>query len=425
MGKNNRERRAAKCRRQRASRPGPPRHSQHGRAGRSHGGFDPPATVEELAWQAVGLWRADEVRYRGLLDVLEERGQPALAILERMLGQAVATLWQRGWTAVEAVHVTKRLLSEPHAHVVAAAALEDLRARGDRGALHPGWAAQVAVLSERAGGYSPSLDVVLLVAVLAVVSRLPDVPSTIPAPADSPAVAGLASARLDERMLARVRALLVKAESTDFPEEAEALTAKAQALIARHAIDEALLESGHDNATPTMRRVLLDDPYADAKASLVTAVALANRCRVVQSPAFGWCTVFGFGGDLDAVELLVASLLAQATRTMARHGPRRDPSGRSTTRSFRRSFLLGFSQRIGQRLGEATATQVTEAQAEHGRLLPVLASRDEHVRAAEQAMFPQAVKRSTSVSNASGWTAGQAAADLAELSVGARLLDSS
>jgi len=323
------------------------------------------------------------------------------------------------------VHVTKRLLSEPHAHVVAAAALEDLRARGDRGALPPGWAAQVAVLSERAGGYSPSLDVVLLVAVLAVVSRLPDVPSTIPAPADSPAVAGLASARLDERMLARVRALLVKAESTDFPEEAEALTAKAQALIARHAIDEALLESGHDNATPTMRRVLLDDPYADAKASLVTAVALANRCRVVQSPAFGWCTVFGFGGDLDAVELLVASLLAQATRTMARHGPRRDPSGRSTTRSFRRSFLLGFSQRIGQRLGEATATQVTEAQAEHGRLLPVLASRDERVRAAEQAMFPQAVKRSTSVSNASGWTAGQAAADLAELSVGARLLDSS
>ena len=39
-----------------------------------------------------------------------------------------------------------------------------------------------------------------------------------------------------ERMLARVRALLAKAESTT-PEEAEALTAKAESLIVAHAIE--------------------------------------------------------------------------------------------------------------------------------------------------------------------------------------------
>lgn len=43
----------------------------------------------------------------------------------------------------------------------------------------------------------------------------------------------------DDRVLARVRALLAKAESTEFPDEAEALLAKAQALISRHAIDRA------------------------------------------------------------------------------------------------------------------------------------------------------------------------------------------
>jgi hypothetical protein len=45
----------------------------------------------------------------------------------------------------------------------------------------------------------------------------------------------------DRRMLDRVRALLAKAESTEFPKEAEALSARAQELMARHRIDRALL----------------------------------------------------------------------------------------------------------------------------------------------------------------------------------------
>ena len=41
----------------------------------------------------------------------------------------------------------------------------------------------------------------------------------------------------DPKITERVRALLAKAESTTFPDEAEAFTAKAQELIAQHAID--------------------------------------------------------------------------------------------------------------------------------------------------------------------------------------------
>jgi hypothetical protein len=40
-----------------------------------------------------------------------------------------------------------------------------------------------------------------------------------------------------------VRALLAKAESTTYPEEADALTAKAQELMARHSIDRAMLDA--------------------------------------------------------------------------------------------------------------------------------------------------------------------------------------
>ena len=46
---------------------------------------------------------------------------------------------------------------------------------------------------------------------------------------------------VDAGVLAKVRALLAKAESTTFEAEAEALTAKAHQLMVRHTIDEALV----------------------------------------------------------------------------------------------------------------------------------------------------------------------------------------
>ena len=48
--------------------------------------------------------------------------------------------------------------------------------------------------------------------------------------------------------------------------------------------------------------------------------------------------------------------------------------------------------------------------------MPVLAARSSAVRAAEAEAFPGAVSRPVSISNAAGWAAGAAAADLASLS---------
>jgi hypothetical protein len=48
-------------------------------------------------------------------------------------------------------------------------------------------------------------------------------------------------------------------------------------------------------------------------------------------------------------------------------------------------------------------------------LLPVLADRTAAVEAASAAAFPDVTSRSVSVSNAAGWAAGAAAADLASL----------
>lgn len=226
------------------------------------------------------------------------------------------------------------------------------------------------------------------------------------------------------RKLATVRGLLAKAESTTFDDEAEALSAKAQELISRYAL-ERLLDaeaSGGDVAGPGARRVWLESPYVGAKAQLVHEVARANASRAVLSEPPGVCTVVGGDADLDAVELLVTSLLVQANAAMLRHGRAVDARGSSRTRSFRQSFLMAFAIRIGERLAE-TAEQVLHDSGHERSLLPVLRSRDEAVDAAFEALVPHVRKKRSAISDPAGWHAGQAAADLASIDVRRRLAE--
>ncbi|MFA1544491.1 DUF2786 domain-containing protein [Actinomadura monticuli] len=224
---------------------------------------------------------------------------------------------------------------------------------------------------------------------------------------------------VDQRVLGKVRALLAKAESTEFPEEAEALSARAQELMARHSIDQALLAAETDDmGGPAGRRIPVDKPYDAPKAVLLTVVADANRCRAVWHRDLGFCTVVGFPADLGGVEVLFTSLLVQATSAMVYAGPRRDARGRSRTRSFRHAFLNAYAARIGERLRGAADEAADRAAADAGGkdLLPVLAARDQAVEEVVGTMFPNLAKgRAGSVSNHEGWVAGRTAADLASL----------
>ena len=219
-------------------------------------------------------------------------------------------------------------------------------------------------------------------------------------------------------VLAKVRALLAKAESTQFEAEAEALTAKAQELMARHRIEAAMLDTGGRSRRdgPTSRVVVIDDPYADAKAMLLSAVADANGCSAVWSKASRRATVFGFADELAGTELLFTSLLVQSATALHRAGPQIDRYGRSRTKRFRRAFLIAFAVRVGERLRAAVGAMVDDEQSTSGAdLVPVFARRDAEVEAAARAAFPDARSRTTSVSDAGGWHAGTAFGDRADL----------
>lgn len=230
-------------------------------------------------------------------------------------------------------------------------------------------------------------------------------------PADNP---------LDRRMLDRIRALLAKAEATPFPEEADAFTAKAQELMAAHAIEQAMLDDTHQRGTvPVSLRISVPDPYATNKSVLLSEIAAANRCEAVFNRDRGESIVFGFDHDLAAVELLFTSLLLQGSRELQAAGAVTDHRGRSRTRSYRASFWTAFGVRIGQRLRAVRDEATVRADAASGgALLPVLVVRSAEVTAALRREFPHTRTYRASVSNAAGWHAGNDAANRAHLGPG-------
>jgi hypothetical protein len=230
----------------------------------------------------------------------------------------------------------------------------------------------------------------------------------------------MSNAEMPDGVLDKVRALLAKAESTPFEAEAEAFTAKAQELMARHRIESAILGMrAHARDDPRSRRVLVPAPYAEAKAALLANIAHANGCSAVWSKDLGFTTVFGFGSELDAVDTLFVSLLVQAAGALRRHGAKVDSFGRRRTKRFRRSFLLSFAVRIGERLEATVAAAVSDARVEVGvELVPALADREARARAAADAAFPETRHFAPVATDGDGWYSGRAFADLVDLSVG-------
>jgi len=429
--------------------------------------------VAELVGGAIeAVCSGNERTYRSSLDQLAaersaEWTQTVSRVLVDSMRSLLANAWRGGWQPAELARHFSRELSAAHAAMIADMIAHEARTY-PAVAIDPRWADQVSGL--RATSYGPAtyeepnwwgtdgdyliawkaqttdptfwaavataIETVHLFSHLQQLEMLLPLPGTVrragaSKPVSAPNGEGTASAA-DDRMLSRIRALLAKAESTEFAEEAEALSARAQELMAKYSIDHALLaaQSG-EREEPSGRRIPVDSPYEEPKGTLLNVIALANRCRAVWSKNVALMTVVGFPADLNAVELLFTSLLVQANTAMLRAGGKKDEFGRSRTRAFRQSFLVSYAIRIGERLEEATAHATAEAVDELAAverdsagavssgadLVPFLAARERAVDDAVGELFGGNLTRGRAarVTDAEGWASGRAAADLAKL----------
>ncbi|PTA48219.1 DUF2786 domain-containing protein [Micromonospora sp. RP3T] len=387
--------------------------------------------AETLLDDALAAARGTDVpaAERALDRLVVGDGAAVDAALLARLSRAVGRLWPRGWQPVDVDRLATRRLTARGARL-----LRDTLAAQRRALPAPvpawfdeqltdldaRWDADAGWLDRRADGdritaLRDAVDALVLV------ESLPPIAVLRPPPG-APAVPLAAVPPTGSRMLDRVRALLAKAESSGYPAEAEAFTAKAQELMARHSIDAALLAATAERPDrPGGMRLGADAPYAAAKALLIQEVAAANRCESVWSDDLGFATVLGFPADLAAVELLHTSLLVQATAAMLRgRGERsgRGKGGGRRTKGYDESFLNAFALRIGERL-RAASTAAAEEHADD-RLLPVLAARSDAVRERADQLFPGTTRHRLQVRDTEGWSSGTTAADRASLDAGPR-----
>lgn len=323
---------------------------------------------------------------------------PLAADLTACLACRVAERWDRGWQPADLHRVIARQLGGPEARLLAGSVVADsarYRALGDEVA--PRWMDQVDALARRTAelatdGEGSWVDHLLaMVRLLHALEQLPDLPLLEPPPSAWHARMGTTTdVDRSDPVLDEVRGLLAEAEYSDL--DAEARTAEAQVLLARRRFDRALRTS--DGSAPAeevvARRVAVDVPYADAKASLLAGVCVANGARAVWTEEAGFTTAFGHPGDLDVVEELFASLLVQSARALRREGSKRDRFGRSRTTRFRRAFLQTSAQRLASRL-RAVVDATLDADDRSGRLRAALAARDAAVERAVAAAFPDVI----------------------------------
>jgi len=160
-------------------------------------------------------------------------------------------------------------------------------------------------------------------------------------------------------MLARISALLRKAEHTDNVHEAEAFMAAAQRLATTTSIDLAVARAHSADRTkaqlPTQRTITIGAAGTRGLRTYVqlfVVIAAANdvKCDVASNSTFVYA--YGFAEDIDATHALYAGLVVQMVKASDAYlvtGAHRP----TPTITARLNFQLAFGARVGQRLSEA------------------------------------------------------------------------
>lgn len=241
------------------------------------------------------------------------------------------------------------------------------------------------------------------------------------------------TAQASESLLSKVRGLLAKAENPACtPAEAAAYNDKAAELIAKYGIDRAMVAASDPTTDVVGDRIIpVEAPYALDKAGLLGRIADALRCRPVQIRKWrngGYAYdlhLFGFGSDLERVELLYTSLLVQASYGLAVARPAGEWE---SVAAYRRSWLMGFSREVTTRLLAAErAATAAESARQSATAAPVgssvelvLVDRQAAVSRAVEDTYPRLKPGRVRSLGGSGYREGRAAGARADLG-GSRL----
>jgi len=212
--------------------------------------------------------------------------------------------------------------------------------------------------------------------------------------------------------LDKIRKLLAKAESTDSEAERDALNARANELIAKYGIDEAMAAQGRPSGDDmAAKEYEIHGDYADEIARLLVRLGVALGCEGILT--YSGATIIGYLADIERLEVLYTSLSLQMHSGAVRV---------EGSISVRRGWMIGFAETVALRVREAEARAKQDAGGDGSPTALVLASRGLAVRKAFNEEFPHTT-RSKSRVNMGAYADGAAAGRRADIG-GKRVGDS-
>lgn len=208
-------------------------------------------------------------------------------------------------------------------------------------------------------------------------------------------------------VIEKIQLLLNKAEGNANEHEAEMCYNEAMKLMQRHAVDESMLpgNAAKESIIKVVIIVKKRDEIRTAKTRLISGIAKANRCRIINASNRGegevW--IFGYESDVAFVEMLYMSVLLQYA--VARNRGWKEYYGPESRYLWVNSFAQGYANRIGDRLVELAEKSAKEAGTEL-----VLFDRGQevadYIKKTEDTVQGRMVKSRNGTGFNQGWSAG-------------------
>ncbi len=217
-----------------------------------------------------------------------------------------------------------------------------------------------------------------------------------------------------EKILDRIKKLFALADSANVNEAGNA-AAQAQRLMAKHAIDAAMLETAADEDEQAGEEVLYDNTWKVLptwRQLLAQDLAKANRCRSFQRGR-NLCIV-GRPSDCANVRYMHAYLMTEVDRLTKSASK----DGGGLGRTWMNNFRLGAVTEVGRRVqiaalearqeAKAEAVAQTDGGASLARIDSALATLDGHAKAVDDYIARNLNVRSSSASYTGNQDARQA-----------------
>ena len=240
------------------------------------------------------------------------------------------------------------------------------------------------------------------------------------------------------KLEARVKALMDKADSTEFEEEAETFRAKAIDMISKYGIDEARLRmaSGENQDEIVTKMVYVEGSYKREQQRLLGCLLEVMHCAGVDYTDGRGSLVYGTRGAVERATMLFYLVVPQMRKaTEAAERPTLDPQsfeaflGRvmdfdktpgeksAETRKFRASFAMGFAMRVGERALEIENRNLDTEREEYGGGAALVLVTDQQRAASKikEDFADKLVDRKAKEYTHEGLVAGSEAGDRADL----------